>query len=184
MSRLREAVLTNLFLLFGVLPGLVLAQDSTESTATEDSTSATTENNRPIEQIIVTGDEELFVLRQRIRLTEENIFKLFNANNSADKYDIVCKKIAPIGSHIRRRVCEPKFLTEMRGQNTRDYRAGSNVLFDKYDLRRAAAADMEALQAEIFALMENNEEYATELARYAELTEHYETTRIQQLNDD
>jgi hypothetical protein len=43
---------------------------------------------------------------------------------------------------------------------------------------------MEALQDEIFALMENNEEYATELARYAEVTEHYETTRIQQLNDD
>ena len=48
---------------------------------------------------------------------ENKIFSMFNELNSDDDFDILCDNIAPTGSHIRQRVCEPRFVKRNASSN-------------------------------------------------------------------
>jgi|GEM_PF-466721 len=60
------------------------------------------------EEVVVRGRSRA-VLRAQIRLAEEAVYARFNEINSNDEFDIHCRQVVPLGSHIPRRVCEPNF---------------------------------------------------------------------------
>jgi len=60
------------------------------------------------EEVVVRGRSRA-VLRAQIELAEEALYARFNEINSNDEFDIHCRRVTPINSHISRRVCEPNF---------------------------------------------------------------------------
>ena len=72
-----------------------------------------------IEEIVVYGEKSLIRLRYELYKAEEVVFDLFNSLNSDDEFDIHCYKEAPIGSHIKRRICTPNYVRELVAEATR-----------------------------------------------------------------
>ena len=85
-------------------------------------------SGRPIEEIQVLGTRTLYSIRMEIVDEENKIFSMFNELNSDDRFDIFCDNIAPTGSHIKQRVCEPRFVTDMRARMAQDYLRGIGML--------------------------------------------------------
>jgi len=108
--RIGEAFATGVVLLFA-LPPCAMSQDASVQEAEQD---------RPdtIEEIVVYGDKSLVRLRQELYRAEEVAFDLFNSLNSDDEYDIHCYYEAPIGSHIKLRVCEANYVRELTAAAT------------------------------------------------------------------
>ncbi len=69
-------------------------------------------SGRQIEEIRVIGARTFFSLRMQIVEEENKLYGIFNELNSNDDFDIECEKIAPTGTHISQRVCEPRFVKE------------------------------------------------------------------------
>lgn len=59
-----------------------------------------------LEEITVYGRIPLTALRVEVYRAEDNYFAAFNELNSTDEFDIRCVWEAPIGTHIKQRVCE------------------------------------------------------------------------------
>ena len=73
-----------------------------------------TASQRPIEEILVTGERTVISLRNEIRREEENLYRIFNELNSHDRFDIKCKTERRLGSAILIRNCYPRFFTDLR----------------------------------------------------------------------
>ena len=63
-----------------------------------------------LDEIVVYGAPTLRLLRDELYEAEGNFYELFNALNNGRQFDVTCFYRAPIGSHIRRRVCEAYFV--------------------------------------------------------------------------
>ena len=63
-----------------------------------------------LDEVVVYGQPPLRLLREEIFEAEENFYELFNALNNGRQFDVKCFYRRPIGSHIRRRVCEAYFV--------------------------------------------------------------------------
>ena len=61
----------------------------------------------PMEEITVIG--RIFNLRQKIIVAEDHAFKIFNALNDDDDYDVHCEMVARTGTLIKKRMCLPNF---------------------------------------------------------------------------
>lgn len=72
-----------------------------------------------IEEIVVYGNKSLVRLRLELYKAEDAVFDLFNSLNSDDEFDIHCYKEAPIGSHIKKRVCKTNYVRDLTGEATR-----------------------------------------------------------------
>ncbi len=154
------------------------AQETDTVPASETAESESAEPpSQPIEEIVVRYQRNFFRLKRDIVQAEENIFQLFNENNSSDKMDIICKKRKHTFSHILRRVCEPVFLSEMRTRNAISARMGFTLFFNNFDLLAEVGAEMDQLQAEIVDMIDSNEAYSAALANYAELVQNYDELR-------
>jgi hypothetical protein len=66
-----------------------------------------------LEEVVVYGDRTLNSLRMEVYRAEEAFYDAFNAVNSNDEYDISCERRAMTGSHMLRRVCEARFVSDM-----------------------------------------------------------------------
>ena len=161
-------------LIFSFLAGsAITASFAQEPEATETTeTTATGIEARPIEEITVIGQKSLARLRLRIFEKEDEIYNFFNAQNSSDRMDIICRKRRPTGTNILQRECEPRFLKALRVEKTRDGRMGIGVGFTQYDLVGWSRQDFEKLQNEMLALMASNKAFADILADLVDLTEN------------
>ena len=65
-----------------------------------------------VEEITVIGQRSLRSLRKEIVIAEDKFYNLYNSLNDDKDYDVVCKKMAPIGSHILKRTCLPNFVAQ------------------------------------------------------------------------
>jgi len=63
-----------------------------------------------LDEIVVYGAPTLRLLRDEVYEAEANFYELFNALNNGRQFDVTCFYRRPIGSHIRRRVCEAYFV--------------------------------------------------------------------------
>mgnify|MGYP003324469645 CR=1 FL=1 len=90
---------------------------------------------------------------------ENKIFSMFNELNSDDRFDILCDKIDPTGSHIQQRVCEPRFVTETRAQMTQDYLRGIGMLVESSVLMVETALEREELEKEHLRVAAEYPEY-------------------------
>ncbi len=161
--------------------GLVSFDVSSQETESSDEVTPST---RPIEEISVTGQRSLSRLLLRVREKENEIYAFFNANNSSDRFDIICTYRRPTGTYIMKRECEPRFLKNLRVEKTRDQIMGIGVSFTQRDLVGLSAQDFENLQNEMLLLISTNPEFAEKMAELANLSEDYEAQRKALFGDE
>ena len=137
-------------------------------------------SDRPIEEIQVLGTRTLYSIRMEIVDEENKIFSMFNELNSDDKFDILCDNIAPTGSHIKQRVCEPRFVTETRAQMTQDYVRGIGMLVGSSDLEVETAMEREELEKEHLRIAVEHPEYLEMLTELTNLRDTLESRRNDQ----
>ena len=137
-------------------------------------------SDRPIEEIQVLGTRTLYSIRMEIVDEENKIFSMFNELNSDDRFDILCDNIAPTGSHIKQRVCEPRFVTETRAQMTQDYVRGIGMLVGSSDLEVETAMEREELEKEHLRIAVEHPEYLEMLTELTNLRNTLESRRNDQ----
>ena len=137
-------------------------------------------SGRPIEEIQVLGTRTLYSIRMEIVDEENKIFSMFNELNSDDRFDIFCDNIAPTGSHIKQRVCEPRFVTETRAQMTQDYVRGIGMLVGSSDLEVETAMEREELEKEHLRIAVEHPEYLEMLTELTNLRDTLESRRNDQ----
>ncbi len=153
-------------LLLGNQDGIESALENKKTTQMEqetnsvNTTSTTPQaSDRPIEEIQVLGTRTLYSIRMEIVDEENKIFSMFNELNSDDKFDIFCDDIAPTGSHIKQRVCEPRFATETRAQMSQDYVQGIGISVGSSDLETETAIEREEIAKEHLRIAADYPEY-------------------------
>lgn len=72
-----------------------------------------------VDEIVVTR-QRLSSMRRELEKAQEDLYKLFNANNGDHELDIHCHQEMPTGSRIPRRVCRPAFVDTATGQGAYD----------------------------------------------------------------
>ena len=137
-------------------------------------------SDRPIEEIQVLGTRTLYSIRMEIVDEENKIFSMFNELNSDDKFDILCDNIAPTGSHIKQRVCEPRFVTDMRARMAQDYLRGIGMLNGSSDLEVETALEREELEKEHLRIAVEHPEYLEMLTELTNLRDTLESRRNDQ----
>ena len=130
-----------------------------ETNSLNTTTSTPQASDRPIEEIQVLGTRTLYSIRMEIVDEENKIFSMFNELNSDDRFDILCDKIAPTGSHIQQRVCEPRFVTETRAQMTQDYVRGIGMLVESSAVMAETAIEREEIAREHLRIAAEYPEY-------------------------
>ena len=170
MGRLLLTLLASCCLYILVLP--VLSAQEADTSNSLPSREINTQP-RPIEEITVIGQQSLARLRRLVKEKEEKIFAFFNANNSSDRMDIICGKRAPTGTFIMRRVCEPRFLKDLRSEMARGFRRGFNSFYSRRDLIYEAEPDFEKLQNEMLLVMVTNKDFAEMLVDLVDLSDNY-----------
>ena len=137
-------------------------------------------SGRPIEEIQVLGTRTLYSIRMEIVDEENKIFSMFNELNSDDRFDILCDNIAPTGSHIKQRVCEPRFVTDMRARMAQDYLRGIGMLNGSSDLEMETALEREELEKEHLRIAVEHPEYLEMLTELTNLRDTLESRRNDQ----
>ena len=155
-------------------------QISEETDSLNTSSSIPQASDRPIEEIQVLGTRTLYSIRMEIVDEENKIFSMFNELNSDDRFDILCDNIAPTGSHIKQRVCEPRFVTETRAQMTQDYVRGIGMLVGSSDLEVETAMEREELEKEHLRIAVEYPEYLEMLTELTNLRDTLESRRNDQ----
>jgi len=104
-----------------------------------------------IEEIVVYGEKSLIQLRLEVHKAEDKVFAMFNSLNSDDEYDIHCYLEAPIGSHIKRRVCRANFVSKATSEEARQLlrgQPGVSAWTKTQHKNKLLQAEMEALVLE------------------------------------
>ena len=138
------------------------------------------DSDRPIEEIQVLGSRTLYSIRMEIVDEENRIFSMFNELNSDDDFDILCDKIAPTGSHIRQRVCEPRFVTETRARMAQDFMLGIGALNESSDLGVETKLQQDELEKEHLRIAAEYPEYLEMLTKLMNLRATLETRKDDQ----
>lgn len=142
--------------------------------------SRTQDSDRPIEEIQVLGSRTLYSIRMEIVDEENKIFSMFNELNSDDDFDILCDNITPTGSHIRQRVCEPRFVTETRARMAQDFMLGIGALNESSDLGVETKLQQDELEKEHLRIAAEYPEYLEMLTKLMNLRATLETRKDDQ----
>lgn len=112
-------------------------------------------------------DEDLIIISELSRSevnafiieAEDQLYKLFNANNENDANDIHCTKVKSTGSNISKRVCEPNFLVNARTNNRTDLKDSFALSETQRAVNGSMQEEYKQLQSEMEALTESNQQF-------------------------
>ena len=168
------------------IESLQFVSASSSSAAEQQEAITHSANIRPIEEIVVVAPETLIAVYLRLQGAEADLYELFNAQNSDDRFDIVCE-IRSTDHFLfkEQQFCEPAFLDSYRQLNLADVREArqnaSNVVASFFSaltgpkrmsdktLRRTAAEEMQQVQQEIINFASTNTEFAAQLYAVSQL---------------
>lgn len=102
---------TILLLLCSIGCSFALAQD--------EAAEAGAEPEEAIDEITVYGEQSLSTLKMEYEAAELSFYNLYNELNDDRKYDVVCRKETRKGSHIKHRICWPRYQLDARTQEAR-----------------------------------------------------------------
>jgi hypothetical protein len=116
------------------------------------------------------AEEQIFIddltppqLRNQIDKIQKEIYKVFNASTENDQFKIVCHDYSPIGSSIKREVCEPQFTISTRTANSRSARRGANPLLTPPRQLQGVLADEYQILSKAMAALQEENSYFDEL---------------------
>ncbi len=141
-----------------------------------------------LEEIIVEGGSILNSLRVEMMKAEDLKFEMYNSLNSTDDFDITCEWRAPMGSNIKRRVCEAGYIKKARAEN------GSLFLDNmKYETEFINSSDLylavklaqktEALNREMVDLAKKHPYLAKAMINEYEIKQRYSVEQRERFKD-
>lgn len=128
------------------------------------------------EDQIVIEDLTPAQLRGEIKKIESELYRVFNAENENDEFDIICRKYKPTDSNIRKEACEPKFVTDKRGENATDAQLGYDSILMPEALQSALKPELEAFTEAMNTLINENQYFKELNAILGALREQLEET--------
>ena len=157
-----------------------------------------TASQRPIEEILVTGERTVISLRNEIRREERNLYRIFNDLNSHDRFDIKCKGESRLGSAIITVNCYPRFFTDLRrtensaglsqlrqdGVDSALFALGVSQLKTDREIRELASGDYQTLSEEMLRIASENPDYLNILMKVADLKANYEAAQKERFESD
>ncbi len=120
---------------------------------------AVAQDNAEEGEVVVISELSRDEVTQFIEEAEDQLYAIFNANNDDDRFDIECGDFTPTGSHIKRRVCEPRFMRQARAENVTDSRFTDQTLLTDTGLRADQQANYDELQEKMEELTRNNAQF-------------------------
>lgn len=117
---------------------------------------------------IVIDDLTLPQLRAEIEKIQGEFYRVFNAANDDDDFDIICHDFTATGTNIPERACEPQFMIQRRAQNAKDYQDG----FDELLSQAALLAELQpsfALLTEKLNAVASDSQYFRELRQILQM---------------
>ncbi len=122
-----------------------------------DAESAIPENaqQQVLEELTVTGEKPLGVLRAELEDAEDALYAAFNDAIDDPRFEISCEFVRPIGSLVHRRVCQPGFVREAQYEATHTVRRGISGASDPGLLEFSGnpEAGLAAMHQEMIQLM-------------------------------
>lgn len=82
--------------------------------------------DKDIEVIGVVGEKPLAFFRLEMERAELDFYEAFNALVDNDKYRVICRKEARLGSRIKDRVCYPQYVLDRMAEETQEALALGN----------------------------------------------------------
>lgn len=130
-----------------------------------------------LDEIIVSGEfDSLAAIKQALIDSENRFNARYNALNTDDAYDIVCRDDIPTDSHIPRRLCQARIVDEITAQEARDFfRTGGAVRTTPPDAVRRQA--MFEVKERTLALVQSDPELRRDLLERSALAQKYEKLR-------
>jgi len=107
----------------------------------------TAEDRAIVEEVIVIGQRPISFIRKEIIRAEDLLFDTFNELNNDDDYDMVCEKVAPIGSQLKRRVCLGRFVQEAETDAFLDFSDNNYAPVNWARMRMKSKRQMEIMAA-------------------------------------
>ena len=130
--------------------------------------------DEPIDEITVVGEKSVLKLKYEYELAEDNFYEMYNELNDDWEFDVICRNEAPTGSHIRRRICWPRYELELRTEEARS-------MLQRGAIDPAAGASAMAmskrLKDKIAALAEEDPRLLEALVEYRDKYQAYESER-------
>jgi hypothetical protein len=127
-----------------------------------------------IEEIVVYGHKSLVRLHRDLYKAEDAVFDLFNSLNSDDEFNIRCRKEAPTGSHIKKRVCKTNYFRDLIREATHEALSiGGAYIHPVQEIKRKD----ELLRKEMEALMVERPELANAISKAFDAKQVYDSER-------
>ena len=130
-----------------------------------------------LEELIITGERPISLLRREMFDTQDQVFEMFNTLNEEVEYDMICHKEARIGSQIRYQVCKPAFMWNAISEASQDTLLDAGLGIDHmYSLNRAELKGKTEYQRELMARLANeNPQFLSLLKKRLALRKKYES---------
>ena len=78
----------------------------------------TTDQGGPMEEITVIGQRSIMNLRIQVDKAVDRMYSVYNEINKDNDYDIICRREAPTGSRIKRKLCTPVYVERLQTEAT------------------------------------------------------------------
>lgn len=133
----------------------------------EPGSSGASADSAVIDEVVVVGEATLDDLRLKLYSAETNVYDLFNDLNDQSEFDVICVKKAPVGTHIKQRYCEPKYVQQLSNEALRERRSNQ---VSKSQLRKK----QEEFQSIMEELANENDELLLRLVEYSQAADRYD----------
>ena len=144
-----------------LVPAIALAAEPvTEQPADPAPAQARPEREIPIEEIEVIGERSTISLIYEIQQAEVQMYEMFNALNSTDDFDVICRDVVHTGTLIPTWECDAGFMTRERFLNTQEFLQFGTIPKTDEDMYFENRDKVEALNAEMKALAKENPDLA------------------------
>ncbi len=138
------------------------------------------ETNTTIDEITVMGVRELGQLRAELVRAEDDVYATYNELNDDDDYDIICKLQAPIGSQIKRRVCQARLYRDALAAEVED--EDGSILFITPKLN--AKKHNQILREKMRKVASENPQLVVALRKRLALQQRFDRERDKRFSDD
>lgn len=165
------------------LAGLLVASFATRVLAME---AAPGSQGQAIEEITVTGQRSLLMLRQQVSEAEDVMYGLYNELNKDDQYDIVCTLDTRVFSHIKEKTCLPVYAREALMEEAQNQARGmqGQSASGAPPLQAVLSYEYPRLDARFKEMVEQNPELFDAVAKHYELRETWRLRRKTYFGND
>jgi len=87
-------------------------------------------------EVIVQGSKPLITLEREVFRAEDAFYDLFNSFNMDDDLDIRCYREAPIGSHIKQRVCKTNLYRQLLAKASQRMMLGEHYVYPVAEIKQ------------------------------------------------